>query len=149
MRTILKLQVPPGWIVPYSQPHSSVALSASDRLSTSAATRTPLRSHGQSSKPSSKKTSGILRPSSTTSGVSLEGTPSTSWKRPETGHHTSSTSNPSWQSSTLSGPPTSQLWFATFGKASNLPSRLKWSSKTGHQLALRRWCRERSTHRPR
>ena len=149
VRIISKLQVLPGWIVPHSQPHSSVAPSASDGLSTSAATRAPLRSRGQSSKPSSERTLGILRFSSTTSGVSLERTPSTSWKRPETGHHTSSTSNPSWQSSTLSGPPTSQLWFATFGKASNLPSRSKWSSRTGHRLASRRWCREWSTQRPR
>ena len=130
------------------QPHSSMASSASNELSTSIATRAPFWSCDQSSKPSSKKTSGILRPSLTTCGVSLERTSNTSWKKPETEHYTSSTSNLSWQSLTLSEPSMSQLWFATFGKASNPPSRSKWSSKIGHQLASRRWCKRRSTQRP-
>ena len=104
VRIISKLQAPLGWIIPHLQPHLFMAPSTSDRLSTSAATRAPLQSHGQNSKPSSKKTSEILRPSLTTSGVSSERTPSTSWKRPETGHHTFSTSNPSWQSLTRRGP---------------------------------------------
>ena len=138
MRTILKLQAPPEWIISYSQLHSFMAPSALDGRNTSAATKVPFQSHCQSSKLSSKRTSGSLRPWSTTSGVSLEGTPYTSWKRPKTGHHTSSTSNLSWQNLTLFGLSISQLWFATFEKASNLLSRSKWSNKTRHQLALRR-----------
>ena len=144
MRTISKLQAPPRWIVLHLQPYSSIASSASDGLSTSATTRVLFWSYGQSLKSSSKRTLEILRPLLTTSRVSLQETPSSSWKRPETGHHTSNSSNLPWQSLTLLRPLMSQLWFATFGKASNPLSKLKWSSRIGHQLASTRWCRGRS-----
>ena len=142
VKTISKLQAPPRWIVPYLQPHSSVVPSASNGLSTSAATKVPLQSCGQNSKPSSRKTSRILRPSLTTSGVSLERTPNTSWKRLKTGYYTSSTSNSSWQSSIVLGPQINWPWSAIFGKASNPLSRLKWNSRIKRPLALKRWCRE-------
>ena len=147
MRTISKFQVPPGWIVPHLQPHSSVALSASDRLSTSAATKAPLQSRGQNLKPSFGKTLEILRPSSTTSGVSLERTFSTSWKRPKTGYHTSSTSNQSWRSLIMLEPQMNWPWSAIFGKTSNPLSRLKWNSRIKHQLASKRWYRGQSTQK--
>ena len=116
MRTILKLQALPAWIVSHLLPHSSVILLASDGLSTSASTRTLFWSSSQSSKPFFLRILEIFRPLLTISGVRLEGTPSTSWKRPETRHHTSNTSNPSWQSLILLGPPMSLLWFFYFRK---------------------------------
>ena len=104
VRTISKLQAPPGWTVPHLQPHSSVALLASDGLNTSVTTRTPLQLCGQNSKGFSERISRIFKLSLITSGVNLEGTSSTSWKGPETGYHTSSTSNPFWQNSIVLGP---------------------------------------------
>ena len=104
VKIISKLQALSGWIVLHLQPHFSVALSGSDGLSTSTAIRAPLQSRGQNLKPSSKRTSGILRLFLTAFGISLERTPSISWKRPKTGHHTFSIFNLSWQNLIVLGP---------------------------------------------
>ena len=82
-----------------------VVPSASDRLNTSAATNVLLLSRGQSSRPSSERISRVSRPSLTVSGVSLEGTPNTSWKKPEIEYPIFNTFNLSYQSLILSGPP--------------------------------------------
>ena len=58
---------------------------------------------GQSSRPSSGKISGVPWSSLTVSGVSLGGTPNTSWKKPEIGYSTFNTSNLSYQSLILFG----------------------------------------------
>ena len=103
VKIISRPQAPQRWIIPLLPPPSSVALSASDKLNTSDATNALLPSHGQSSRLSSGIILGAPRPSLTVFGASLGGTPSTSWKKPETGHPTFNTSNLSYQSST--GPP--------------------------------------------
>ena len=130
------------------QPHSFVAPSASDGLNISTTPKAPLQSRSRNSKPSSKKTSRILRPLSTTSRVNLEGTLSINWKKPETGHHTSSISNPSWRNLIVSGPQMNWPWSAIFGKVLNPLLRSKWNSKTERQLVLKRWCREQLTQKP-
>lgn len=78
MRIISKYQAPPEGIVSRLQSHFFVISSASSELNTGAATRAPLQSYNQRSKPSSKRISEILRSLLIISGVSIEKTPNTS-----------------------------------------------------------------------
>ena len=84
VKVILRYQAPQRWIIPCLPPHFSMALSALGRFSTSATTKVPLQSHGQSSKPFSEKTLGTPKPLLIAFGLSLEGTPNTNWKKLKT-----------------------------------------------------------------
>ena len=102
---ISKPPVLQGWIVSSLPPPSSVVLLASDEPNTTIAINTPLPSCGQSLKLFIGKILEVLKSSLIVSGVSLEGTPNTSWKKPKIGHSIFNTSNLSYQSLILSRSP--------------------------------------------